>query len=217
MNKIIALLLVLLLTLGITGCSNNTNTEDPGDVINQEDLMDLDEGEEGDTDANKDPYVEDEIELSVSMTKGEIVDLLGGDYAIRNTVDGMYDTNLTTIEYQGISFEFSHDGEDVPSDASPSHIEITSVQYKYDKADFIGYNALEAIEACDNNFENVINIHAEEGDEELPDWFNYDVRSSKGGPYVLAFQYNTGERYFSKENIPQDAVITAIQFWGHID
>lgn len=209
MKKVVGLLIVIFFAIGIVGCSNPPNTENPVDVPNQEDPLDVDELDES-----------DEIEMSVTMTKEDIINMLGNNYQTTNSIDEMNDSNLTTIIYPGISFQFSHDGVDVPAGSYPSAIEIISPLYRYNMASYVGANALDAINACENVFENVINIHAEVENQELPDWFIYGESASGSiavPVYVLAFQYDTGQRYFNKQDIPTNAIITVIQFLGNID
>lgn len=160
------------------------------------------------------------IQLSSKMTKEDIIDLLGNDYKIHKSINEMYGGNSIILDYEDIEFDFFHDSDEIPSDSLPATIKIKSNKYKYDYDVFIGDSAIEAIEKCEQSFENVINHHGLE-DQEIPDWFYYkedeEVYNGKNGDYILTFEYDTGERYMDKNHIPKDAKVTSIKLLGYYD
>lgn len=164
-----------------------------------------------------------QIELSVKMTKEEIINKLGKEYKVEKNIDPMGEYNYIRIVYPDITFDFLllHGQDEAPLDALPSTIVISSDKYRYNYDVNIGDNALEAIEKCEKTFENLINIHGINGDEESLDLFKYKEDDGSGQMvntgYVLTFRYNTKERYSNKEDIGSDVKVEHITLTREID
>lgn len=158
------------------------------------------------------------IELSLKMTKEDIFALLGNEYETYTTFNDMDGVNVTSLDYSDIVFEFFHDSNDIPPDTIPTNIIINSNRYKYNYDVKIGDSALEAIAKCEQSLENLINPHGFE-DEELPDWFLYkedtELYNMLNGDYILTFEYDSGERYFDKNEIPKDVKVASIKLLGY--
>ncbi|MCT4618278.1 MAG: hypothetical protein N4A62_02705 [Marinisporobacter sp.] len=234
MKKIISLLLSLVLVLTIVGCSKQTATQKTEEELREEVKAEMEAEAKLKEELKKEILAEIEkekkekndvavleealISLSVKMTKDEIIEKLGNDYKIEKGINPMDDSFATKIKYTDITFSFLHASEELSGDAYPSHIDIFSNKYKYNDAIKIGENALEGIAYCENNYENVVNMHS---GKELPDWFMYKEKNESGQlidtKYVLAFTYNTGGRYFSKDEIGKDVVIESIQIFCEMD
>ncbi|QZY57247.1 hypothetical protein [Crassaminicella profunda] len=235
MKKIISLLLILILGLAVVGCSKETATQKTEEELREEVKEEMEaeaklkeklkkeiiaEMEKEKKEENNVALPKEEpILLSVKMTKDEIVENLGNNYTI-DTIEDMDGYLDTRIKYPDIIFTFEYIPEKLPGDAYPAFIEILSNKYQYNDDIKIGNHALDAIKYCENNFENVKNMHSAK-EEELPDWFIYKEKNSSGKcidtQYVLSFTYNTGERYFSKDEIGKDVIIESIRFFSEYD
>lgn len=161
----------------------------------------------------EDAYEEESIKLSTGMSVDEIITTLGDNYEISTMQDYMDGTTINVLTYPGIEFhlkEYVNSHEEV--EEVVVNIKVSSNRYRYNWDIDIGDNALEAIKKCEEKFDHMINPHGYEG-EEIVDWFIYredaQVEDIAQG-YALALQFNTGERYLDKSEIPEDAVLESI-------
>lgn len=169
---------------------------------------------------NKPDQIQEQTQLSLAMTKEDIINHFGEDYIFESYTNEMNDSTMSVLKYKDIEFEFEHYTEIASLDSIPALIMIKTNKYKYNYDVNIGDSALQAISKCEKTFDNALNYHGEEN-EKLPDWFIYKEYNKSGEiiahEYTLAFRYNTGERYFSKDEISDDVIIESIMLLGTIN
>lgn len=158
-----------------------------------------------------------EMILSASMTKDDILAIFGNEFDEDKHYNEMEGSTITTIIYPGIEFSFDHYYQEIPLDAKPNEILVTSNEYRYQYDVSIGEPALEAISKCEKKFKNLINPHGGP-DEAIVDWFIYKEKNERGQTvddgYILSFEYNTGARYFYKEEFTEHVLVTSIKLFN---
>lgn len=172
------------------------------------------------TEVNQDDEEIEEIEpiqLSYYMTKDEIINKLGEDYIFETDDDGGYFMYCSKLEYDGITFWFYHDDEEIASDQIPDYINYTSNKYTFDFDIQIGDNAREVFKYCENRYDHAENMHAV-GDEDacIYDTFLYEEEGQSYTPW-LSFNLDDEELNntwnYSIDDIGEDVKITEINLY----
>ncbi|MFP4457406.1 MAG: hypothetical protein ACLFPS_07080 [Clostridia bacterium] len=218
MSKKISLLLILILIFSLlVACSPeeaiDQDNQDPVETPDDE-AEDPDEKEEDNPDGN----LEEEepintLYLSVFMTKKDVIELVGNDYSLTTEEEPGGMSYYSTLEYDGITFYYTHQEDELLDDAVADLIEITSNKYSYDFELEIGGSLLEAIGYCEKNFENTFDVHS---GKEIFNMFNYtetqdDEKEETG--YVLRLEHDSEEYYESKEELTEDIKLNKVSLF----
>ncbi|QOR34656.1 hypothetical protein IMX26_14440 [Clostridium sp. 'deep sea'] len=213
LSSILAVVMILLVIF--SGCTKNANLseQDPTDNNNPAPVT-------------TPPSVPDPVEpepivttLSVLMSREDITSLLGENYTIKTEEDGFAYNYATTIAYDGITFVYGHDEEEVPEKPHLSEIRITSNNYKFNYEFKVGDTAVSAIELCEaNKLEKLFNHHNE---QHRFDVFKYQEKSNGDlveTSLVITWEYDSEEgHYESKDTLPNDVKIKTIRLFEPID
>ncbi len=222
MNKKLSLFLLITLIFSLfAACTPEEAVEQPNDnpeIIPKEELEEINEQEESEEDKEDQEETYDTLYLSVYMTKDDVVELVGKDFSLSTEEEYGVVSYYSVLEYEGIIFCYTHTEEDLPDDAIADLIVVTSNKYSYNFDLDIGGNILEAIEYCEQNFENTFDVHS---GQEMFDMFNYVEMGIDGKEeqtdYVLRLDYNSEEYYQSKEDIPKDLKLVKVSLFIPLD
>lgn len=230
MKRKIALILILVLVSSLlAACNENEAIENPDNEENEglEDTKDPDEKkEDSDTSDNQEenPSNQEDTEpietmyLSVFMTKKDIVESLGDNYEVTTEEEYGGVSFYSILEYDGITFYYTHESEELPDDAIADLIEVTSNKYSYEFDLNIGGDFVEALEYCQNNFENTFDVHT---GKEIFNIFNYEETDMDGQSietgYVLRLEYESEDYYETQEEVPSDLKLAKIALFVPLD
>lgn len=158
------------------------------------------------------------IKLSFYMTKDEIINKLGDDYDFTTEEDGGYFTYNSRLEYDGISFTYWHDNENVTGDRKSDWITIDSNQYTFNYDIKIGDNAREVLEYCQNKYDNAYDHH---NDKDIFGMYKYTEEDNSENWSVLSFSYSDQDLNLwecsSVEDIGEEVTITGISIGYFVD
>lgn len=228
MIKKLSLFLLIILTITLlAACTSeeavNEQNDDPEaapieEIEEQEEQGETEEQEETEEYNKEQEEPFDTLYLSVYMTKEEVVESVGENFSLITEEEYGGVSYYSELEYEGIVFYYTHKEEELPDDAIADLIEITSNKYSYNFDLEIDGNFLEAIEYCEQNFENTFDANS---DKEIFNMFNYieigiDGKEEKTD-YVLRLDYNAEEYYESKEDIPKDLKLDKVSLFVPLD
>jgi len=154
---------------------------------------------------------QEQIVLSVLMTKEEIIAKLGDDYEY-DTIEEDSDTKYHSIlKYEGLNIHYYYDSEKMPEELLPQTIELKSNKYTYNFNLELGGNALRIIRYLGTKFDNYYDPQA---NSYIFDVFKYrektELGSVKDTDYLLKMIYEDEKSYDSKEMIPKDLTIVGV-------
>lgn len=194
---------------------NKNSVEKTAENNNNTDSTTEDSNKSDNEDEEKEP-----INLSIHMTKDEIINKLGDDYSFTTYEDGGYFMYYSLLEYDGITFTFYHDNEKITGDSKIDWVKIESNKYTFDYDIKIGDNAREVLTYCEENYKNAYNHH---GDEDIFGMYEYrekETNSEMAAP-ILKFDYSEENLNIwdcsSVEDIGKDVIITGISIEYFLD
>ena len=222
MSKKLSLLLLIIFTIALLAACTpeeavNEQNDNP-EMTPIEEIEETNEQKENEEDNKEQEEAFDTLYLSVYMTKDDVVELVGEDYELNTEEEYGGVSYYSELEYDGIIFYYTHEEEELPNDAIADLIEVSSNVYSYNYNLEIGGNFLEAIEYCEQNFENTFDVHS---NQEIFNMFNYteigiDGKEEKTD-YVLRLDYISDEYYRSKNDIPKDLKLAKVSLFIPLD
>lgn len=220
-KKLSLFLLIILIVNLLVACTPEEATNEQKDDLEITPIEEIEETEEQEEteEYNKEqeePF--DTLYLSVYMTKEDVIESIDEDFSLNTEEEYGGYSYFSELEYEGIVFYYTHEEEELPDDARADLIDVTSNKYSYNFDLEIDGNFLEAIEYCEQNFENTFDIHT---NKEIFNMFEYtemgiDGKEEKTG-YVLKLDYNAEEYYESKEDIPKDLKLDKVSLFVPLD
>jgi len=186
MKKIKIILILITLLALLFGCINRTPYNGQGDE-------------------------QDKIVLSVFMTKDEIIEKLGDDYEYE-TVEGDSHTKYhSTLKYEGLTFHYHYETEEMPKDLLPQTIELRSNSYTYNFDLEIGDDAKKTVRYLSTKFDEYFDQNR---DDFVFDLFEYRERTDLGSvvdtDYLLKVEYSIDNNYSNREDIGEDVTVDGI-------
>jgi hypothetical protein len=158
------------------------------------------------------------IVLSVLMNKDEIINKLGKGYTFETKQEEGYFTYCSSLKYEGITFDFNYDTEELPEGKAPDNITITSDKYVFNYDFKVGEPAQKALDYCEKNFKHAYDMHM---GQDIFDAFMYKEKKNSGETadtnMVLRWEYDKEGDFSSKSEVPADAGIKSVQLFIPID
>ncbi len=221
MKKIAVVTMILLLTAMILGCTpeevsqvENGDEQTPIDEVIEDPLQEEEEEVEEPLDEELDIVdYENKIYLSVRKTIEEITQTIDREYEKTTEEIGGYGY-YTVLEYEGITFYFSHEEQEVPPNIQADEIKITSNEFSYEFNILIGNYAKDVINDLSTVFENAYDVHR---DGDAFDLFYY-TETGEGGSviethYILRLEYDPPGYFESMEEMDDNTKVKAISLF----
>lgn len=186
MKKIKIILILITLLALLFGCINRTPYNGQGDE-------------------------QEKIVLSVFMTKDEIIEKLGDDYEFETVESDSHTKYHSTLKYEGLTFHYHYETEDMPKDLLPQTIELRSNDYTYNFDLEIGDDAKKIVRYLSTKFDEYFDQNR---DDFVFDLFEYREKTDLGSvvdtEYLLKVEYSIDNNYSNREDIGEDVTIDGI-------
>jgi hypothetical protein len=224
MRKKLSLAVIVLLLISLyTGCTPDQSIEEENNnpVISDEEIGGTikDDEEEADTIEDEEAdhtfeFKEDTLYLSVDMNYSDIVQTISREHNQFTEEEFGGLSFYTLLEYEGITFYFSHTEDTVSQNAKPDLIEISSNDFSYRFNIDIGGNAKEAIAYLSSNFRNTYDMHSESENFDMFDYTEVDQMGNEVETgFVIKLEYDQPDYFESLEDMPDDTKVVAVSLF----